>query len=147
MSSLKADQVGSETNQAAGPVLADHPVIEPMPSCPQMWQSPSIQKCDDHLACISSDPITAATATTPAAHATLMAVMQARQNWHLHRDRRCRGKNLTTSSFVNAGYRLRNFTVPGLHAPVSFGPGRPVYLMTLHSHLGQLVIANESAAG
>jgi hypothetical protein len=35
------------------------------------------------------------------------------------------GKNLTTSSFVQAGYRLRNAVVPGLVAPVSFGPGRP----------------------
>jgi hypothetical protein len=45
------------------------------------------------------------------------------------------GKNLTKSSFVQAGYRLRNVVVPGLPTPISFKPGRPypigaVYMVT-----------------
>jgi hypothetical protein len=42
------------------------------------------------------------------------------------------GKNLTTSSFIQAGYRLRNAVVPGLIAPVSFGPGRPYVIGTVY---------------
>jgi hypothetical protein len=34
------------------------------------------------------------------------------------------GKNLTTSSFIQAGYRLRNAVIPGLLTPISFGPNR-----------------------
>jgi hypothetical protein len=34
------------------------------------------------------------------------------------------GKNLTTSSFIQAGYRLRNAVIPGLLTPISFGPKR-----------------------
>jgi hypothetical protein len=45
------------------------------------------------------------------------------------------GENLTTDTFIQAGYRLRNAIVPGLGAPISFGPNRsyvigPVYLVT-----------------
>jgi hypothetical protein len=45
------------------------------------------------------------------------------------------GKNLTTSSFIEAGYRLRKAVIPGLLAPISFGPKRsyvigPVYPVT-----------------
>jgi hypothetical protein len=38
------------------------------------------------------------------------------------------GKNLSSNSFVEAGYRLRNVVVPGLLAPISFGPKRPYVL-------------------
>ena len=45
------------------------------------------------------------------------------------------GENLSTSSFIQAGYRLRNAVIPGLRTPISFGPKRsyvtgPVYLVT-----------------
>ncbi len=34
------------------------------------------------------------------------------------------GKNLTVASFTKAGYGLKNVTLPGVAAPVSFGPGQ-----------------------
>jgi hypothetical protein len=35
------------------------------------------------------------------------------------------GKNLTVSTFTQAGYSLKNITLPGSGGPVSFGPHQP----------------------
>jgi hypothetical protein len=61
------------------------------------------------------------------------------------------GRNLTTQSFAQAGYGLRNVSIPGMGAPVSFGPERPyalgpVYLVTYDTKSQQMVIAGKPAS-
>ena len=58
------------------------------------------------------------------------------------------GRNLTAQTFKEAGYGLRNISIPGMGAPVSFGPGRayalgPVYLVTYSTKSQQFVIAHQ----
>ena len=60
------------------------------------------------------------------------------------------GKNLTVSSFVHAGYGLKNLVLPGSNAPISFGPGRPyalgpVYMVHYDPSKQAVVYANTSA--
>ena len=62
------------------------------------------------------------------------------------------GRNLTVSSFVHAGYGLKNLVLPGSNAPISFGPGRPyalgpVYMVHYNGAKKQLVFSNTSATG
>jgi ABC-type branched-subunit amino acid transport system substrate-binding protein len=61
------------------------------------------------------------------------------------------GKNLTVSSFVHAGYGLKNLTLPGANAPISFGPGRPyalgpVYMVHYNPTKKILEFSNKSAS-
>ena len=56
------------------------------------------------------------------------------------------------SSFVHAGYGLKNLALPGANAPVSFGPGRayvlgPVYMVHYDAATKEVVYANNSVAG
>ena len=62
------------------------------------------------------------------------------------------GKNLTAKTFQKAGYGLRNVSIPGMGAPVSFGPGpalraRGIYLVTYDLKSQQLVIASKPSKG
>ena len=61
------------------------------------------------------------------------------------------GKNLTVSSFVHAGYGLKNVLLPGANAPISFGPGRPyalgpVYMVGYNGATKALVFASKSSS-
>ncbi|MGO9855533.1 MAG: hypothetical protein ACLPYY_10880 [Acidimicrobiales bacterium] len=59
------------------------------------------------------------------------------------------GKNLTVANFARTGYGLRNATVPGVGAPVSFGPGRdyaigPVLIGKYSAAVNQFVFSGKS---
>ena len=60
------------------------------------------------------------------------------------------GRHLTVSSFVKAGYGLRNVVIPGSNTPISFAPGRPyalgpVYLVHYVASNNTLVAATKSS--
>ena len=62
------------------------------------------------------------------------------------------GRNLTVSSFVHAGYGLKNLVLPGTNATVSFAPGRPyalgpVYMVRYDTATKAVAYANTSATG
>ena len=118
-----------------------------------MWVTPGIQKCVNIIktaypSTVIGNPIGAsvtAPTTWTAAENTCVVMSLFTQI------AKAAGKDLTATSFADAGYGLRNITIPGYTSPVSFGPNRsyalgPVYLVTFDSQTGQLVIANKSSA-
>jgi hypothetical protein len=125
----------------------------PVPSNYQIWHTPFVQHCDKvvHKA-YPSDKITPPTNPISGSDQTFFSVEAACINMALFTTiAKAAGKNLTTTSFEKAGYALRNATIPGSAAPVSFGPGRsyplgPVIVVTYNPAKNVLDFAN-SAAG
>ena len=117
------------------------------------WNDPSVQKCVSLIkkafpSTVIGDPIGAATG----APTTWVATENTCQDLAMFVDMaKAAGKHLTEQSFKEGGYSLRNVTIPGMGAPVSFGPGRPyatgpVYLVTYDSTKQQMVIANKATS-
>jgi hypothetical protein len=90
------------------------------------WRAPAEQRCARvvHRA-YPTDKITPPTNPQIGSDETFFAVEVACINLGLFAViAKAAGKNLTTSSFIQAGYRLRNAVIPGLLTPISFGPKR-----------------------
>jgi hypothetical protein len=106
----------------------------PAPPNELFWHTPSEQRCARvvHKA-YPTDKITPPTNPQIGSDETFFAVEAACINLGLFAViARAAGKNLTTSSFIQAGYRLRNAVVPGLLTPVSFGPKRPYVIQGVY---------------
>jgi hypothetical protein len=109
----------------------------PTPSNAVFWRTPYVQRCARvvHKA-YPTDKITPPTDPQIASDESFLAVENACIGLDLFATiAKAAGENLTTSSFIEAGYRLRNVSVPGMVTPISFGPRRsyvigPVYLVT-----------------
>jgi hypothetical protein len=98
------------------------------------WRTPAEQRCARvvHKA-YPTDKITPPTNPQIGTDETFFAVEAACINLGLFEViAKAAGKNLTTSSFIQAGYRLRNAAVPGLLTPVSFGPKRPYLVLGVY---------------
>jgi Periplasmic binding protein len=119
-----------------------------------IWNNPGTQQCV-HIVkkAYPSDQIRAYGANVPESEATFMSVEIACTDMALFSDiAKAAGKNLTVSSFVHAGYGLKNVTLPGGNAPISFGPGRPyalgpVYMVHYDPTTKLVVYANKSVTG
>jgi len=98
----------------------------PVPSNYQVWHTPFVQHCDKVVRkAYPSDKITPPTNPISGSDQTFFSVESACINMALFTTiAEAAGKNLTLASFEKAGYGLRNATIPGSAAPVSFGPGR-----------------------
>ena len=119
-----------------------------------IWDNPGTQKCvaldrKDY----PSNHINAYNASLPESEETWLGIELACTDMALFTDiATAAGKDLTVSSFVHAGYRLKNLVLPGTNAPVSFGPGRPyalgpVYMVHYDAATKAVVYANTSATG
>jgi len=145
-----ADLDGELTgNTSADPTYLKNVVTtSPVPSQSATWQEPIVQQCvrtikkaypDDSIASpLTQSAITTYTAPINSciAYSLFVAIAKAA------------GKSLTTSSFTKAGYGLRNVTLAGTGAPVSFAANRPyplgpVYVGHFDSTTGQITLASK----
>jgi hypothetical protein len=141
--------VGSHYNPAyLAPAVMSTPVTPPA----AVWNNAGTQRCV-HLVkkAYPSDGIRAYDASLPASKATWMSVEFACSDMALFAAiAKAAGKDLTVSSFVHAGYGLKNVVLPGSNAPISFAPGRPyalgpVYMVHYNPKTNLLVFSNKSA--
>jgi hypothetical protein len=98
-----------------------------LPPPAEIWSNAGTQKCVRIIKrAYPSDGIRAFNASLPESEQTWTSVEIACSALALFEDiAKAAGKNLTVSSFVHAGYGLRNVVVPGGNVPVSFAPNRP----------------------
>jgi hypothetical protein len=116
------------------------------------WYTPSVQRCARvvHKA-YPTDKITPPTNPQIGYDESFYAVAAACITLGLFAAiAKAAGENLTTSSFIQAAYRLRNAVIPGLGTPISFGPTRsyvsgPVYLVTYDPVYHSLKFSTTSA--
>ena len=131
-------------------VVTSSPLTPPA----EIWNNSGTQKCvaldrKDY----PSNHINAYSATLPESEITFMGIELACTDMALFTDiAKTAGKNLTVTSFVKAGYSLKNVLLPGANAPISFGPNRPyalgpVYMVHYDAGTKALVFANKPANG
>jgi hypothetical protein len=125
----------------------------PVPSNYTLWHTPAVQACDRVVRkAYPSLKITPPTDPLTGSDQTFYAVEAACLNVDLFATiAKAAGKNLTASTFVHAGYSLKNAAIPGSGLPVSFAPGRayplgPVYLVTFDRAKNALQFAATPAA-
>jgi hypothetical protein len=122
----------------------------PFPSQKVVFNDPAIQKCiriikKAYPSTVTGNPIGAPTS----AQTTWVAPENSCQDIALFiAIAKAAGRQLTAKTFKEAGYSLRNVSIPGMGAPVSFGPGRayasgPVYIVTYSAKSRQFVIASQ----
>jgi len=124
----------------------------PVPSNYQVWHTPFVQRCDQIVRkAYPSDKITPPTNPVSGSDQTFYSVESACINMALFTTiAKAAGKNLTVTTFEQAGYRLHNATIPGAASSVSFGPGRsyplgPVIEVTYDPAKNLLVFAASAA--
>jgi hypothetical protein len=124
----------------------------PVPSNYQIWHTPFVQHCDQVVRkAYPSDKITPPSNPITGSDQTFFSVESACINMALFTIiAKAAGKDLTQTSFVKAGYGLRNTTIPGAASPVSFGPGRSyplgaVIKVTYDPAKNSLVFASSAA--
>jgi hypothetical protein len=124
----------------------------PTPPYYLFWHTPSVQQCAGvvHKA-YPTDKITPPTNPQTGPDESFFAVEAACINLALFATiAKAAGKNLSSNSFVEAGYRMRNVVVPGLFAPISFKPKRPyviglLYLVSYDQQHNSLKFSTTSA--
>jgi hypothetical protein len=125
----------------------------PVPSNYQIWHTPAVKQCD-HVVRQAYPTLKITPPTDPliGSDQTFYAVEAACINMALFATiAKAAGKHLTSSSFIHAGYALKDADIPGAGAPVSFAPGRayalgPVYLVTYDQSKNVLKFAASPAA-
>jgi Periplasmic binding protein len=146
---FSGDVGGKYSPQYLSNVVTSTPVTPPA----AVWNNAGTQRCV-HLVKkdYPSDGINPYKASLPESEITYMSVEFACSDMALFEAiAKAAGKNLTVSSFVHAGYGLKNLTLPGSNAPISFGSGRPyalgpVYMVHYDPSKKILVFSNKSAA-
>jgi hypothetical protein len=134
--------------------LKDAVTASPFPSQKVIFNDPAVQRCvriikKAYPSTVIGNPI-GAPASTPT---TWIAPENACQDMALFAAiAKSAGRNLTAQTFKQGGYRLRNISIPGMGAPVSFGPGRayalgPVYLVRYSANSKQFVTADRPITG
>jgi len=117
-----------------------------------IWNNRGTQRCVQTVKkAYPSDHINAYNASLPASQATWMGVEIACSDMALFAAiAKAAGPHLSVTSFVHAGYGLRNLTLPGSGAAISFGPNRPyalgpVYMVRYDPATKRLVYATKSS--
>ena len=125
----------------------------PVPSNYQIWHTPPVQHCAQVVRkAYPGDKMTPPSNPISGSDQTFFSVESACINLALFTTiAKAAGTNLTLASFEKAGDGLRNATIPGAVAPVSFGPHRPyplgpVIFVTYDSQKNVLDFANSAAS-
>jgi ABC-type branched-subunit amino acid transport system substrate-binding protein len=124
----------------------------PIPSQQVFWNDPAVKKCVQMIkkaypSTVIGDPV-GAPANAPT---TWVAAENTCQDMAMFTAiAKAAGKHLTEGTFKNAGFSLKNVSIPGMGGRVSFGPGRPyalgpVFLVTYDTSTQQMVIASKPA--
>jgi hypothetical protein len=143
--------VGSEDNPAyLSKVVTSNSLTPPKVT----WNNAGTQRCVHVIKkAYPTDDIKAYDATLPSSEATWTSVEIACPAVALFDDiAEAAGRNLSVSSFVHAGYGLRDQVLPGASARISFAPDRPyelgpVYMVHYDAGSKSVVYGNTSAAG
>ena len=151
--------VESDFNGAVGSgdstaYLANVVTSTALPPPAEIWSNTGTQQCVHVIKkAYPSDGIRAFNARLPESEQTWTSVEIACSAMALFEDiAKAAGKNLTVSSFVHAGYGLRNVVLPGGNVPISFAPNRPfglgpVYMAHYDTATKSVAYANSPAAG
>ena len=148
-SNLSGDLGGYNNPTYLDNVVTSSPVTPPA----AIWNNAGTQQCV-HIVrkAYPSDHINAYSPTLPTSKITYMGVELACTDMALFAAiAKAAGKHLTVSSFVHAGYGLKNAVIPGWGVPVSFGSGRSyalgaVYMVHYDANTKELVFSNTPAA-
>ena len=147
----EADFTGAIGSDDSPAYLSNMVTSSPLPAPAAIWDNPGTQRCV-HIVkkAYPSDQIRAYSATVPESEDTWLSVELACTDMALFADiAKAAGKDLTVSSFVHAGYGLKNLVLPGAGAPISFGPRRPyalgpVYMVHYDTATKNVVYSNTS---
>jgi hypothetical protein len=148
-SNLSGDLGGYNNPTYLGNVVTSSPLTPPA----AIWNNAGTQQCV-HIVrkAYPSDHINAYSPTLPTSEITYMGVELACTDMALFAAiAKAAGRDLTVSSFVHAGYGLKNAAIPGWGVPVSFGTGRSyalgaVYMVHYDARTKALVFSNTPAA-
>jgi Periplasmic binding protein len=107
--------------------LSNVVTASPLTPGDEIWNNAGTQQCVHIIKkAYPSDGIRAFNATLPESEQTWTSVEIACSGMALFEDiAKAAGKNLTVSSFVHAGYGLKDVLLPGGNVPISFAPNRP----------------------
>jgi hypothetical protein len=148
-SDLSGDLGGYNDPTYLDKVVTSSPLTPPA----AIWDNPGTQQCVRIVRkAYPSDHINAYSPSLPTSEITYMAVELACTDMALFAAvAKAAGKDLTVSSFVHAGYGLKNAVIPGWGVPVSFGAGRSyalgaVYMVHYDPSTKALVFSNTPAA-
>ena len=125
-----------------------------LPPPAEIWNNAGTQKCVHIIKkAYPSDGIRPFDASLPESEQTWTSVEIACSAMALFEDiAKAAGKDLTVSSFVHAGYGLRNLVLPGANVAVSFAPNRPfglgsVYMAHYDTATKSVVYADSPTTG
>lgn len=131
-------------------VVTSSPLTPPT----EVWDNTGTQQCVYIIKkAYPSDQIRAYNASLPESQATWTSVEYSCTDMALFTViARAAGRDLTVSSFVHAGYGLKNLVLPGANAPISFGAGRPyalgsVYMVHYDAATKSVVYGDKPATG
>jgi len=147
-SEFTGDVAGDNNPTYLKKVVTSTPLTPPA----AIWNNGGTQRCVQAVKkAYPADHINAYEASLPASQATWMGVEIACADMALFAAiAKAAGPHLTVSSFVHAGYGLRNLTLPGSSTTISFGPNRPyalgpVYMVRYDPATKALVYATKSS--
>jgi hypothetical protein len=150
----ESDFTGAVGGSYSAKYLSNVVTSSPLTPPAQIWDNPGTQQCVHTVKkAFPSDEVRAYGPTVPESDATFMSVEIACTDMALFSAiAKAAGKDLTVQSFVHAGYGLKNLTLPGTNAPISFGPRRPyalgpVYMVHYDPATKAVVYAPKSTTG
>jgi hypothetical protein len=151
---VDADFNGAVGSAASTAYLSNVVTATALPPPAEIWNGAGTQECVHIIKrAYPSDGIRAFNASLPESEQTWISVEIACSTMALFEDiAKAAGKNLTVSSFVHAGYGLRNVAMPGGIVPVSFAPNRPfgvgpVYMVHYDTATKSVVYADSPTTG
>ena len=154
VATVESDFNGAVGSGDSAAYLSNVVTATALPPPTEIWNNAGTQECVHIIKrAYPSDEIRAFDASLPESAQTWTSVEIACSAMGLFEDiAKAAGKNLTVSSFVHAGYGLRNIVVPGGRVPVSFAPNRPyglgpVYMAHYDSATKAVVYADSPAKG